>query len=84
MDMKKKLKRKHKTYAKSVQVSRNSRTAEKSKISCKVLKIFQFISCAFSMYRSMRDLGWLEHLPALVERIGVVLKLLSLVFKRFF
>ncbi|EQB4443631.1 MAG: hypothetical protein E7I42_11090 [Pluralibacter gergoviae] len=82
--MKKKLKRKHKTYAKSVQVSRNSRTAEKSKISCKVLKIFQFISCAFSMYRSMRDLGWLEHLPALVERIGVVLKLLSLVFKRFF
>lgn len=74
--MKKKLKRKHKTYAKSVQVSRNSRTAEKSKISCKVLKIFQFTSCAFSIYGSMRDLGWLEHPPALVERIGVVLKLL--------
>lgn len=82
--MKKKLKRKHKTYAKSVQVSRCSRTVAKSKFSCKALKVFQFISCAFSMYRSMRDLGWLEHLPALVEKIGVVLKLLSLVFKRFF
>lgn len=82
--MKKKLKRKHKTYAKSVQVSRCSRTVEKSKLSCKALKFLQFSSCAFSMYRSMRDLGWLEHLPALVEKIGVVLKLLSLVFKRFF
>ncbi|MHC0462897.1 hypothetical protein [Kosakonia cowanii] len=81
--MKKKLKRKQKTYAKSVKVSRAGRTVAKSKLSCKALKAFQFISCAFSMYRSMRDLGWLEHLPALGEKIGVVLKSILMVFKRF-
>ena len=82
--MKKKLNRKHKTYAKSVQVSRHSRTIEKSKKSCKALKLIQFTSYALSIYRSMRDLGWFKHLPALVEKIGVALNYIIIGFLTIF
>ncbi len=81
--MKKKLKRKHNTYAKSVHVSCVDRLGKKGKNEFNLLKIMQFFSCLLSMYRSARELGWFEHLPALVEKLGVVLKYISLVFKKF-
>ncbi|MDY4348000.1 hypothetical protein [Pectobacterium brasiliense] len=81
-DMKKKLKRKQKTYAKSVQSSRAKLSGNKKGLYFNVLKFMAFISYCLSICRSARDLGWCENLPALVEKIGVASKIIILIFKK--
>lgn len=71
-----KLKRKHKTCAKNAHVSK----ARMEEPSCKILKVLTFFQRILSIYKLAKDLGWLDGLPALLERIGAVMRVLYSTF----
>lgn len=75
LDMKK-LKRKHKPCAKNVRFSKASMEDSSSKF----LKVLTFFSRILSIYKSARELGWLDGLPALMEKISAVIRTLYFLF----
>lgn len=82
-DVKKKLKRKHKTYAKNAKRS-VVKPNENGSVFDIVLKTMKLISYCLSAYRSVRDLGWFEYLPTFWEKLGVVIKFILLIIKKYF
>lgn len=75
LDMKK-LKRKHKTCAKNVCISKFG----KEGLLSNVLKKLTFLRLILSIYKIVRELGWLDGLPALMEKIGAVIRMLYSIF----
>lgn len=72
----KKLKRKHKLCAKNVRLSKFGMEYSSSK----VLKTLTFFQRIISIYKLARELGWLDGLPALMEKISAVIKVLYSIF----
>lgn len=65
-----KLKQKHKPCAKNVRLDKSGM----EDYSSNVLKILTFFQCILSIYKLARELGWLDGLPALMEKISAVIK----------
>lgn len=82
-DVKKKLKRKDKTYAKNAKRSavKPSKNGGAFDIALKTMRL---ISYCLSAYRSVRDLGWFEYLPTFWEKLSVEIKFIVLIIKKYF
>lgn len=72
----KKLKRKHKPCAKNVRLSKSGMEGSSSKI----LNALTFFQRILSIYKIARELGWLDGLPALMEKISAVIRVLYSIF----